>query len=177
MKITFAIILSVLLGLVCLPLAHAQPGTVVPPEIAKTTFARVLDFLATNPTLAKDTNWTVIGYASHARGLLDEQGNKSEWGGGIAALYPLNDYVRTGVRLQYFAGDFYMPSVNLQLQSSYKPFGLPLVFTPVAFTGLATPINGSQDNGTIGSLFGIGASLKYPLTQHREIGAGYAIEK
>lgn len=155
--------------------AKAQ-NTDISPVVSGTVFGKIMEFLATNPEVGTATNWSFVAYASHAKGLLDSKGENAEWGGGIAALYPLNDYIRTGVRLQYFASDWFMPSVNVQLQSSYKLFGTAAVFTPIAFTGIASPVGGSPENGTVGTLFGAGASVVYPISSHWDVGAGYAIE-
>lgn len=167
--------LTILLTLLALSL-HAQPTTNTATDLSKSVFGRFLDFIAANPEVAAATNWTFTTYASHAKGLVDSDGDAAEWGFGFAALYPLNEYIRAGARMQYFAGDWFMPSLNVQLQSSYKPFGGKLIFTPFVFTGIATPIGGSEENGDFGTLYGIGASLKYPINDNWEAGLGYAIE-
>jgi len=138
---------------------------------------KALDFLATNQELLEtNKNWTFVPYLSHAKGLKDAQGDKAEWGGGLAVLYPLNDYLKGGFRGQYFAGTWFMPSVNIQLSSSHYLFGTKAVWTPLLGTGLSVPISGSSDNGTVGTLFLAGLSLKYPITDRLTIGVGYGWE-
>lgn len=175
-------LLSVLLVFslcLCASVVRSTAQTVgdVPASVANSSLTRILDFLATNQELlSTNKHWTFVPYASHAKGLLDSQGKDASWGGGIAALYPLNDYLRGGFRAQYFAGEWFMPSVNVQLQSSYYLFGSKASWTPFIFTGLATPIKGSSNNGDIGALYGLGFSVKVPLNEKWSVGGGYAIE-
>lgn len=171
-------ILSILLILsICLPSnGKAQTGE-VPPAVASSGLFKVLDFLATNQELlATNKQWCFVPYLSRAKGLLDDRGRDAEWGGGLAVLYPLNNYLRGGFRCQYFAGEFFLPSVNMQLQSSYNLFGSKAVWTPMLGVGVAMPLAGSAQNGDIGTLYLAGLSIKYPITDKWEIGAGYAIE-
>jgi len=172
----FVVILTAAVCLLARP-ASGQTVGELPPTVATSGFVQVLDFLATHQDLlSTNRHWTFVPYASHAKGLLDAQGKDASWGGGLAALYPLTDYIRGGFRMQYFAGEWFMPSVNVQLQSSYHLFGSRASWTPFVFTGLASPIGGSADNGTVGALYGLGASVKIPLTEKWSVGLGYAIE-
>jgi hypothetical protein len=157
--------------------AEAQSvGEVTAPATAS-GFLKVMEFLSTHAELLNtNQNWTFVPYASRAVGLVDDQGEEAEWGGGLAALYPLNNYVRGGFRMQYFAGEWFMPSVNVQLQSSYYLFGTKASWTPFVFTGLASPVGGSQDNGDVGALYGAGLSVKVPLNERWTVGCGYAVE-
>lgn len=169
-------ILSLLLIIVSL-CSNAQTVGEIPASVANSSLARVLNFLATNQELlSTNRHWTFVPYVSHAEGLLDSQGKDASWGGGVAALYPLTDYLRGGFRMQYFAGEWFMPSVNVQLQSSYYLFGTKASWTPFVFTGLASPIGGSQENGDVGALYGIGLSVKVPINERWSVGGGYAIE-
>jgi hypothetical protein len=173
-KLLFLALLFICVHL-CSSVARAQGE--IPAPIAQSSIARVLNFLATNQELlATNRHWTFVPYVSHADGLVDSQGKDAAWGGGVAALYPLNDYLRGGFRMQYFAGEWFMPSVNVQLQSSYYLFGTKASWTPFVFTGLATPIKGSAENGDVAALYGIGLSVKVPITDRWAIGGGYAIE-
>lgn len=177
MKTKILVLLSILtLVLFSVP-ARAQTVGAITPEVANNSVLKVIEFLATNQELLNtNRNWIFVPYASHAEGLLDSQGEDASWGGGVAALYPLNNYLRGGFRMQYFAGEWFMPSVNVQIQSSYKIFGSRASWTPFVFTGIATPIGGSSENGEIGALYGAGLSIKFPLGDKWEIGGGYAIE-
>ena len=164
----------------CPTTVKAQTSTEVSPELATTGLGKVFNFLKTNEELlSTNKTWTFIPYASHAKGLLDRNGDKAEWGGGIALMHPINDsdYFRGGFRLQSLGGEIVMPSVNAQIQSSYHVPGTKAVSTFFGFTGLATMAGGSQENGKIGMLFGLGVSVKYPISDHWDVGVAYAVEQ
>lgn len=149
--------------------------TEIDPGLAKSWLGTAFSWLANSPDAEVSTNWSFVAYASHAKGLVDGDGHKAEWGGGLAALYPLNAYVRTGVRMQYIDGNIFLPSVNVQLQTikTYGKFSL----TPSVYTGLLTPWGNSNDTGTIGTLTGISLSAKYKFTDSFSFGIGGAVEK
>lgn len=174
---------QILLIAIALTLANIKSTAQVAPEItptlAESKLFKVLDILATNKDLLSTNKvWTFIPYASHAKGLLDKQGKKAEWGGGIALLHPIgdSDYFRGGFRLQSLGGDIVMPSVNAQLQSSYQLYGTKAIVTPFGFTGAAVMSGGSSQNSELGLLYGIGLNVKYPITDKLTVGVGWAVE-
>lgn len=165
----------------CVPLfitpTQAQEIGQLPPKLASNWLFKALDFLATNQELLEtNKQWSFVPYLSRAEGLKDSTGDDAEWGGGLAILYPINDYIKGGVRGQYFAGQWFMPSVNIQLASSYHLAGTKAVLTPMLGAGIASPIGGSTENGEVGSLYLAGLSLKYPISDKWTIGFGYAVE-
>ena len=92
------------------------------------------------------TNWTVAPYYSHANSL------KNKNGGGLAAVYYLNQYVGTQIRFQYLnTGDgaglanVWLPNGTITLNTTYQPFhGLPLTLRPVLEAGVAANLNGTM---------------------------------
>lgn len=176
LKKYFVVLTAVLISLLAFTPARAQDSTAL--TISQTTaiVSNVSAFLATSEQV---TNWTFIPYASKAVGLTDSKGHKAEWGGGIAALYPIYNNgvnLKTGLRLQYFAGELFMPSVNAQISSTYN-IGGGATWTPFAFGGVAIPIGGSAQNGDVGVLYGGGASLKYPISKKWDVGMAIAWEE
>jgi hypothetical protein len=74
---------------------------------------------------------------------------QNKYGGGAGVFYPLNDYVYTGLRIDWVDGGFWMPSGNAGLQLPIRPFnkfgGLAakLVLTPFAYVGIGIPLSGA----------------------------------
>lgn len=174
-------ILATILAAVVLltPQVQAQQIGELPPDIATSGFGKLLGWLESNQQLLEtNKQWTFVPYVSRAKGLKDAQGDKAEFGGGIAVLYPLNDYVRAGFRGQYFAGEWFMPSVNIQLSSVYKLGGQDSRFSwsPLLGSGVSSPIGGSKENGDVGFIYFAGLSVKYQFNETTAIGLGYALE-
>lgn len=155
------------------PPARAQDGIAVTPGFANTVFGQVTTFL-TSPEASTNRQWIMVGYGSYAEGLKNDRGQNAEWGGGFALLYPLNATFSTGLRMQYFADNWYTPSVTVQANRTWtfgnfetKLFG---------WTGAGIPVGGSTDNGEASLLYGIGASAKYRFSDKIAFGLGYGIE-
>lgn len=115
------------------------------------------------------TTWSNIAIAPY--GIYDT-GTKSE-GVGVLALYNLNRYTAGGIALQYLNGEIWMPSAQLQLQAPLT-IGGKVTVTPLAFTGIGTPISSDADhNGGVTGIFGAGLGVK--ITSHLD--AFFALAK
>lgn len=81
-------------------------------------------------------------------------------GGGIAVGYHISDVVNPVLRLDYFDGSFWMPSLTAQLQPPRQLMGkIPVI--PFGIAGMATPIAGAgTGNGSLVTILGAGAALK-----------------
>ncbi len=180
MKIKYylTIILSVICVHLCSSVVKAQVADGISPATITRSSSNIVDFISGNPLLrASATNWTIIPYVTHARGLTDSKGKSAEWGGGLAALYPILGDVKVGPRIQYLAGNFYTLSATVQYSPSYKLFGSPVIVTPAAYTGVMFPFAGAgADNGNLSAVYGAGVSFKYPFTEKLEAGIGYGWE-
>lgn len=113
------------------------------------------------------TNWIIVPY-----GMIWDKGSgqKNSYGGGIAAAYLLNAFVAPTIRLDYLDGRFWMPSGEVQLQVPVTILGKFEVI-PFGFTGIGTPISGSDKNGQVTGIFGIGGAVK--ITKHFDLIADY----
>lgn len=160
-----------LLTLLALALAvsgYSQSTSTNAPTIPS-TWDNIIQFVS------QGSNWVVAPYGIYATGgTVDNDGKKvhSSWGAGISGLYKINDYVLTGLGLDYMNGGLTMPSATAQLQYPIK-LGR-FVLTPLAYSGLSTAIGGnSKDNGEAIGIFGTGAALSF--TEH--LGAFASYEK
>ena len=125
------------------------------------TWDNIVDFVS------HGSNWIVTSYGIYATGGTVDGGSKNvdpAWGVGLAGLYKINDYVLTGLGLDYLPGSggsgLTMPSASAQLQYPIKMGRF--VFTPLAYSGLATAIGGHGiDNGEAIGIFGTGAALSF----------------
>lgn len=157
-----------------------SPDGVSATAAAKFGATNIVDLMSTDPALRVGaTNWTFVPYVTHARGLVDADGKAAEWGGGLAALYPVaaNGDLRIGPRVQWLAGSFYTMSATVQYSPSYQFFGTPLIVSPVAYTGVMVPFGGAGDvNGNLSAVVGAGFSLKYQFTEKLAAGVGYGYE-
>lgn len=103
--------------------------------------------------LTQGSNWMVAPYGIY------DSGTK-EYGAGICALYNLNPFVATGLRLDYVNGNVWMPSVQFQLQAPLKLFNKVTV-VPFLTSGLATPLSGrGNDNLDPVGILGVGMALR-----------------
>lgn len=176
MKIKTYLILFALC--LCVSVVKAQVAEGIAPATISRSTSNIVDFISGNPLLrAQATNWTIIPYVTHARGLTDSNGKAAEWGGGIAALYPILGDVKVGPRIQYLAGNFYTLSATVQYSPSYQLFGSPIIVTPAAYTGVMFPFGGAGSaNGNLSAVYGAGVSFKYRFTEKLEFGVGYGWE-
>lgn len=156
------------------PGGPVQPGDFQP--FVPALFNRLFEL---NAASQEATNWIFALAPSYAPGLKDETGQKQELGVTGALLYPLSKYVYTGMRFDYLAGDFFLPSVGVTLRAPMKRFlGLPVNTTPFLVTGASYTVSGasSQDN-QVGAIFGAG--IHFDLYQRKSFGIGvfYEAEK
>jgi hypothetical protein len=81
-------------------------------------------------------------------------------GGGLALGYKATEILNPVVRLDYFGGQFWMPSLTAQLQPPRTFMGkIPVI--PFAIAGAATPISGNgAGNGTFVTILGAGVAVK-----------------
>lgn len=123
---------------------------------------------------APASNWTAAFYPSIAPDLKVD-GVSKKFGGGFALFYPVTEYVRTGVRVDYLGDKLWMPSVDAQLQASVKLLN-KVVVTPFVYGGIAAPIGG-HDGDPVQAISGTGMTARLFEWKNGDICAGYAVEK
>lgn len=100
----------------------------------------VANYLAANTNAPAASNWTVAPYFSKA--------DNGKYGGGIAAVYYVNPYVGTQIRMQYLdignGAEVWLPNGTITLQSAYQPLGvtIPLTIRPMVEAGAAVNLKG-----------------------------------
>lgn len=103
--------------------------------------------------------------------------NGGSYGAGIAALYPIGDYVFTGLRLDLLDHNFYAASASAGVQYSFH-FGkvAPTVF---GYTGVGAPLSGAGSKDHDVNVIG-GTGVVVPFYQngakHLTVSAFYAGE-
>lgn len=117
---------------------------------AQTNGPTIWDYLTTG------SNYWVAPFSTFSTG------DKS-FGGGIALGYLATEAINPVLRLDYFAGQAFMVSGNLQLQPPRRLLGkFPVV--PFGIAGVGTPFSGSGATGvapgTAIGIVGAGAALK-----------------
>ena len=130
-------------------------------------FVEILD------TLTTATNWGVAAFGiqtPHSKST-----GKPAYGAGALFLYNFNSYVGAGLGVDWIDGNTTMPSAQVQLSAPLFIGGANgLRLTPFAFTGIATPVSGSDyDNGTVVGIFGAGLGVRVT----GGLNAFYAIEQ
>lgn len=104
------------------------------------------------------SNWFVVPFGT----LWDHKVNgksETDFGGGIALGYKVSEYFAPVMRLDYLAGDLWLPSGTIQLQ---VPIHLGKKFTvyPFAFGGVGTAISGDgKNNGEANAIYGMGVAI------------------
>lgn len=127
--------------------------------------------VAMNPDAVHATNWTVAIAPSYAKGLTDVNGDLKEWGGTAALLYPLGQFAYAGARFDYIAGNFFMPSLGVELKADIRLFNKVDV-TPFAVTGVSYPVSGaSEDSEELGAIYGAGVKVHLFKTGNVRVGA------
>ncbi len=109
----------------------------------------VANYIAANTNAPAATNWTFAPYYSRASSLEHKNG------GGLAAVYYLNPYVGTQIRMQYLdtstkanpagtGNKIWLPNGTITLQSAYRPLGdtVPITLRPLVEAGVATDLSG-----------------------------------
>lgn len=160
--------LKIILCLVLLPVCLASASTNVSQSVttdagekptASDWTESIKRVIAMNPDAASATNWTVAIAPSYAKGLKDIDPDLSEWGATVAILYPLGQFVYAGARLDYIGGEFYLPSVGVELKADIRLFN-KIDVTPFAVTGVSYSVSGSSDTeGEIGAIYGAGIKM------------------
>lgn len=121
------------------------------------------------------TNVAVAPYAS----VLVTGAEKGKVGGGLLALYDINNYVGAGVGVDYL-GQWSEFSGNIQIKLPIQPlttFGLTnFTVTPFILAGIGTPIAGAGTaNGGISAITSAGVNLDiYKFSDGWTISAGAA---
>src|SRR5690348_10975245 len=135
------------------------------------------------------TNWIYEAHAMYAPAL------QGKYGGGVGAFYPINQYVFTGLRLDWVDGGFWMPSGSAGLQLPIHPVSW-LHITPFAYAGIGIPLSGAtvgnfsvpghlrDNNGQATAILGYGAAIRiytsksgkwtFDLVGDRENWSGFA---
>lgn len=109
----------------------------------------IAGYAAANTNAPKATNWTFAPYFSRASSL------EHKTGGGLAAVYYMNQYIGTQIRMQYLdtsakgtkastGNKIWLPNGTITLQSAYRPLGdtLPITLRPLIEAGIATDLSG-----------------------------------
>mgnify|MGYP000618765843 CR=1 FL=1 len=106
---------------------------------------------------------TLAVFPNYAPGLTVD-GARSEWGAGAALLYPVpvsgvGDYAFVGGRIDYLAGAFWAPSVNLTLKADIQI--AKVNFTPFVLGGAIFPLDdissdSVENNRDVGAIVGAG---------------------
>lgn len=162
------------LALLTCKLFAQQPDTSLPWPTNSTWLDPIKRFIELNPEAIHATNWTVAVAPSYAKGLKDIDGDLKEWGATAAILYPLGQFVYAGARVDYIAGDFFLPSVGVELKADLKLFQKVTV-TPFAVTGVSYSVSGGGDSeGEVGAIYGAG--LKMHLLTVKNVRLGGFVE-
>lgn len=107
---------------------------------------------------------TVALYPTYAPDIV-VNGHKSQWGAGIAALYPvlpdsLGNHAYTGLRLDWVAEGFFAPSAEVGLKADVQILGHN--FTPFIEGGLVYPLSARStapsQTDSIGAIAGAGVT-------------------
>lgn len=148
---------SILAGVMLAITVNAQtnlPPT--PPAVTTNTVPSLPEHVNTwlNFLSNTGTNWLVAPYIIYVSDDIDS------YGGGIAAMYSLNQYALTGLRMDYVNDELWMPSINVTLQLPIKVAN-KITVAPFAISGLATPLGGrGDDNGDAVGIFGAGLAVQ-----------------
>jgi hypothetical protein len=108
-------------------------------------------------------------------------GVKSQWGAGMAVLYPttsLVPYSFAGARLDYLGDQFWQPSVTLGFKADVLILGKYNV-SPFTLGGAIFPLSGSSQDGQVGAIVGGGftSCLWKSDDGKRAFNVFYAVEK
>lgn len=155
------LILTLALGLSCLS-GYSQDTNTLP--VLSGPVWTAIQYLGTG------SNWMIAPY-----GIANV--SEKKYGGGIAALYKINEFAGPMLRLDYYDGQVWMPSGSFQLQA---PLQILNKFTliPFGFAGVATPLSGKGGNngslqGIIGAGFAVRVGAKWDLVMDYEHWTGF----
>lgn len=165
-------LLSAILSLAALP-ALAQDTN--PPVLGGWTISRII---RQNPDALVSTNWTVALAPSYAPGLKNlKTGESQEFGFTGALLYPLGQYAYAGVRADYLAGDFFLPSIGVEVKADLQLFQRINV-TPFAVSGVSYTVSGSgTQDGEVGAIYGAGLKAHLFTVSKVRVGGFYEAER
>lgn len=147
----------------------------VPEPVAEETTKAALIGFAQRANEAKTV--TVALYPAYSPDLVVD-GEKKQWGAGIAALYPVNQYSFAGLRLDYAGGQFWMPSCTVGLKADVQILGHTV--TPFTIGGAIFPISGAGErDGQVGAIVGTGFTSNIWRSKDAKTSANlfYACEK
>lgn len=125
--------------------------------------------------LLQATNYSFAPYGTYAENA--PQGRR--WGGGLFALYNVNNYVGTGLAGD-FLGQFTMVSGNVTLKMPVQPFSSlaptnsffhSITVTPLVYGGIGTPLSGSTTAPA--TITGWGGSIGFGHLWGGQFGIGY----
>lgn len=130
---------------------------------------------------ASSTLWDFVSTGSNywAAPYVTAATSGGSFGGGVAVGYKVSELVNPVLRLDYFNGSVYMPSLTAQLQAPRTILG-KIPITPFGIAGMGTPIAGAgRDNGNMVTILGAGIALrgdsfaKTGLISHMDLVADY----
>jgi len=126
-------------------------------------------------SIADATNISVAAYGTYV-----SKGAPVHWGAGVLALYNFNDYVGTGLGLDWF-GNFSFLSANATLQvpiqlSKYTSITwlTNITIIPGALGGVLTATSGSANTGNVGTIAGMFFDVDFGHFLGGRFGAGAA---
>lgn len=163
-------------------LTLSPPSTNAPaPATVQGDVQNIIDIIKSG-----ETNWYFIPYGLYAPGL------QKKAGGGLAAAYPISQYVFGSLRMDYVNGGFWMPSGSATFQIPVKLTSW-LTVSPFAYAGVGVPVSGAtvngvtlpgqtpkNNNGQPTAILGYGASIKLferstPATQWYQLDSLYIV--
>lgn len=145
-----------------------------PPEPTPGFLQRIIRL---NTEAESSTNWIFALAPSYAPGLKNSHGERQELGFTGALLYPISKYAFAGMRADYLAGDFFLPSVGVEMKADLILFG-KLRVTPFAVSGVSYPVSGAgQENNALGAIYGAGLKTDLYRWKNGHLGAFYEAEK
>lgn len=113
------------------------------------------DWIKFNTGVSNARQLTLAAYPGWAPGLT-VNGEKKEWGAGMALLYPISANAFVGGRVDWLADRFWAPSATIGLQTDVLLFN-KLTVTPFTIGGGIVPVGGSgEGNGELGAIVGAG---------------------
>jgi hypothetical protein len=124
--------------------------------VALAVTANATDWIGFAQNVGNSKQLTAAIYPSYSPGLVLDNGKKSEWGAGLALMYPLGtDHVMAGVRMDWIADAFWTPSVTISPNAQFQVLGQN--FTAFAIAGAIIPLDGAgSENGEVGATIGAG---------------------
>lgn len=102
-----------------------------------------------------DSKQIVVGVSPSYAPDLKINGTHKAFGGSVFGLYPLNDYLFTGLRFDYLGDSFFSGTADVGVKGDVQILGHN--FTPFAITGASSPFQGAgNDTLEVGAIIGTG---------------------